>query len=77
MQISKSELVEASYHITGGNLESLSLDQIWRLMTITQYVTDLCINEIEDRGELTFFHGSPIIPYQSEHVVQTILTRDE
>lgn len=32
-------------------------------MTITQHVTDLCLNEIERRGELTFLHGAPVVPY--------------
>jgi hypothetical protein len=44
-------------------------------MTITQFVTDLCLNEIERRGALDFLGGVPVIPYVSEHGVKTILTR--
>jgi hypothetical protein len=35
------------------------------LMTITQHVTDLCLNEIERRGQLRFLDGSPVVPYCS------------
>ena len=73
--MSKSELIEAAYELTGGNLKDLSLDQIERLITITQHVTDLCLNEIERRGELTFLDGSPLVPYQCEYMVETVLTR--
>jgi hypothetical protein len=73
--ISKSELVEAAYGMTGGNVKDLSLDQLLKLMTVTQYVTDLCLNEIEYRGELTFHEGSVVVPYMSEHMVETVLTR--
>jgi hypothetical protein len=73
--MAKRELVEAAYEITGGNVKDLSLDQIHRLMTITQHVTDLCLNEIERRGELTFLDGSPLVPYQCDYMVETVLTR--
>ena len=79
--ISKEKLVAAAEFIMSDkNVESLTLAQLYRLMTVTQYVTDLCLNEIEQRGELTFLprpDGSlaPIIPYTSEHHVETILTR--
>lgn len=46
-----------------------------RLITITQYVTDLCLNEIERRGELTVLDGVPVVPYQCEYMVETVLTR--
>jgi hypothetical protein len=74
-RMSKSELIEAAYGMTGGNVEDLSHDQLTRLMTITQFVTDLCLNEIERRGELTFVGGVVVVPYESDHEVDTILTR--
>lgn len=77
MQMTKEELVEAAYEMTGGNLRDLSLDQIRRLMTVTQHVTDLCLNEIERRGELTSMSDMPIVPYHCDHAVETILTRQE
>ena len=74
-RMSKSELIEAGYEMTGGNVEDLSIDQLTRLMTITQFVTDLCLNEIERRGELTFIGGVVVVPYEADHEVDTILTR--
>ena len=74
-RMSKSELIEAAYGMTGGSVEDLSIDQLTRLMTITQFVTDLCLNEIERRGELTFVGGVVVVPYESDHEVDTILTR--
>jgi hypothetical protein len=50
--MTKEELIEASYGIAGGNVGDLIYEQLTRLMTITQFVTDLCLREIEDRGEL-------------------------
>jgi hypothetical protein len=77
MHMSKTELIEAGNEITGGNVKDLYLEQLQRLMTVTQYVTDLCLNEIEHRGELTFLDGDPIVPYQCHHFVETILTRKQ
>jgi hypothetical protein len=75
--LTKEELIEAAYRITGGNVKDLSLAQLYRLMTVTQHVTNLCLNEIEARGELTFYRCShPIVPYRCNHHVETILTRD-
>jgi hypothetical protein len=76
------DLIKSADTVTGGNVEDLSLDQLYRLMTITQYVTDLCLNEIEHRGELTFAPApggglAPIVPYYCEHMVETILTRPD
>jgi hypothetical protein len=41
MQMSKAELVEAAYGMTGRNVKDLSLEKLRRLMTVTQFVTDL------------------------------------
>jgi hypothetical protein len=54
MMMTPKDLIESAYTVTGGDVKDLSLDQLQRLMTITQFVTDLCLNEIERRGELTF-----------------------
>jgi hypothetical protein len=75
MKMSKDDLIGAGHALIGGNLKDLSIDEIHRLMTVTQYVTDICLNEIEGRGALTFYKGSPILPYQSKHMVETVLTR--
>jgi hypothetical protein len=73
--MSKAELIEAAYEVTGGNLNDLSLDRVYRLITVSQYVTDLCLNEIERRGALTFHGNVPVVPYVADHLVETILTR--
>ena len=39
MSISKNELIKAGNELTGGNIKDLSLDQLYRLITKTQYVT--------------------------------------
>ena len=80
MHLTKHELIEAAYEMTGGSVKDLSIDQLERLMTIVQFVFDLSLNEIERRGELTFVPGPngdlvPIIPYCADHGVTTILTR--
>jgi len=73
--MSEHELVEAAYELTGGALLDLSSDKIMRLMTITQYVTDICLNEIERRGELQVRDGVMVMPYVADHWVDTFLTR--
>jgi hypothetical protein len=45
------------------------------LMTVTQVITNLCLNEIEERGELTDHAGRVMVPYNADFVVETILTR--
>jgi hypothetical protein len=52
MQMSKQELIEAANEMTGGNIKGLSLDQLYRLVTVALYVSDQCLNEIEDRRAL-------------------------
>ncbi len=73
--MTKQELIEAAHELTGGNIADLSIEQLRRLMTVTQYVTDICLNEIEERDELTMLDGVPVLPYDSEYSVETILTR--
>jgi hypothetical protein len=41
--ISKSELVEAAYGMTGGNVKDLSLDQLLKLMTVTN-MSPICVS---------------------------------
>jgi len=74
-EISKEELVEAAFCILGGNVADARPDQLARWMTITSYAFDICLNEFERRGHLQSESGMPIIPYCSEHAVETVLTR--
>ncbi len=52
MQMSKRELIKASNEMTGGNIKELSFEQLHRLITVALHVSDLCLNEIEDRRAL-------------------------
>jgi hypothetical protein len=62
--------------IPGGLLlEFMSYDHIVELMTVTQVITNLCLNEIEKRGELTDHAGHVIVPYNADFVVETLVTR--
>jgi hypothetical protein len=65
--------------IPGGLLlKFMSYDHIVELMTVTQVITNLCLNEIEERGELISHNdGRVIVPYHTDFVVETILTRGE
>lgn len=73
--LTEEKLIEAGNKIAGANLADLSVGEIERLMTITQYVTDCCLNELETRGVLEIIDGKPCVPYASEYMVETILTR--
>jgi hypothetical protein len=73
--MSRAELIAAGHEFTGGNLEKLSSEEICRLITISQHVTDLCLNEFERRGELAMDGGAPVVPYQCDYMVETVLTR--
>jgi hypothetical protein len=64
--------------MTGGdaeNLSDLSTDKRRELMTAAQFISDLCLNEIEHRGELKFVAGVPVVPFESDYHVPTALTR--
>jgi hypothetical protein len=75
--LTKQELIETAYEITGGNVADLAGERLRRLLTVTQFVTDICLNEIERRGELETRDGVPIVPYESAFIVETILTRPD
>ena len=82
--IPKDELRSAAANLLGGEVAEFGLASLLYLITVTQCATDVLLNEIERRGELTFapdpsgqweFHLAPIVPYLSDYVVETILTR--
>ena len=43
--MTKEELIEATYSIAGGNISDFTFQRLTRLMTITQFITDLCLRE--------------------------------
>lgn len=73
--VTKDTLLTATDEILGGDVESMTLDRLHYLITVTQFATDLMLNEIERRGELTWMYEMPVVPYMSDHSVQTVLTR--
>jgi hypothetical protein len=75
-EMTKQETVEAAYEMTGGNLQDLSDEKLARLHTVATYVFDLTLNELERRGLIPIRDGAPVIPYISEHSIETILTRE-
>jgi hypothetical protein len=74
--MTKQKLIKAADKMTGGDIQSLTVKQLERLMTVTQSVTDLCLNELEDRGELVLVGDTPLVPYVAHYRVETILTRN-
>jgi hypothetical protein len=77
MQPTRDVLETATEQLLGGKVAEFTLDRLQHLITVTQHATDLLLNEIERRGELTFMGDIPIVPYMSNHQVETILTRQD
>jgi hypothetical protein len=50
--MTNEELIEAACEIIGVNVKDLSVDQIQRLTTVTQHLTDLSLNERRSFGHL-------------------------
>jgi hypothetical protein len=74
--LTRDVLETAVGELLGGDIR-FDLDRLYHLITLTQHATDLLLNEIERRGELDFVDGMPIVPYLSNHLVETVLTREE
>jgi hypothetical protein len=75
MTLSRTELHAAAAEIINGDIKGKSLQEITHLMTVTQYVTNQCLNEIEDRGQLVLYMGNVVVPYECDYVLETALTR--
>ena len=43
--MTKADLIDKAYDMTGGSVKDFSTDQLRELMTVTQFVTDLCLFE--------------------------------
>jgi hypothetical protein len=80
MRLTKDEVQARIVKMIPGGLllEFMSYDHMVELMTVTQVITNLCLNEIEKRGELTdLANGRVIVPYNADFVIETILTRGD
>jgi len=76
--LTKDLLATATAELLGGDVAAMPLERLQHLITLTQHATDLLLNEIERRGELTFHEdGAVIVPYMSDYGVETILTRPD
>ncbi len=58
-QAPKNVLTNEAHELLGGNLADMSLDRLHLLITLTQHATDLLLNEIKRRGELTSRPAAP------------------
>jgi hypothetical protein len=74
-KLPKEVLTTATLVMLGGDPADMTLNHLIHLITVTQHATNLLLNEIERRDELTFHEGAAIVPYISEHVLKTVLTR--
>jgi hypothetical protein len=76
--MTREELEDRAGRMLGKrDLSELKTLELQELMTVTQYITDICLALIEDRGDLEFEDDMPIIPYMSDFAIETILTRDD
>lgn len=81
MKLNHNDLKERSarmlsaYNNKNIDIDDLSTRQLKELLTTTQFLFDVCLNKLEERGEIIFLGDAPLIPYVSDTVVETILTR--
>lgn len=79
VEITEEELrLHAEHLMQAPGLSGYSYDEVVRILTVAQYVADLCIKEIEDRGRLEWSDGHPCIPdaRPESMFVANVLTRD-
>ena len=50
--MTKEELIEAACEIIGGDVRDLSVDQVQKLMTVAQHLSDLSLKEHRSFGNL-------------------------
>jgi hypothetical protein len=54
--------LHAEHMMQAQDLSAYSYEEVVRVLTVAQYVADLCIKEIEDRGRLEWIGDAPSIP---------------
>ena len=55
-------LCRAKQLIRADGVDGFDYDEIVRTLTTANYVSDLCIKALEDRGLLEYYRGVPVIP---------------
>lgn len=58
------------------NVKTITSERLAHLLTIGEYIRDLCLVELEQRGELELHEGLFVMPYVGDVMVDTVLTRD-
>lgn len=74
-QLSQLELEAMAADCCDDDVENLSDDDLRFAVTFSQYLTDRCVAELQKRGQLGEHDGMIVIPYSSEHVVESPLTQ--
>lgn len=76
-ELTKKHLDDALTMILGGrHLAQIEGPVVEMLFTCICYSHDVVLNELERRGLIPLAEdGAPMLPYLSEHMVETILTR--
>jgi hypothetical protein len=75
-EITEAELKAGFAAFVGEDIDLLPADRLLCLLTLAQYSADVLLNEVERRGMLELSRGAPCVPYVSDYMVETILTRD-
>lgn len=77
MEMTKDELQAATAELLGQEIETLDNDKLLRVFTVAQHTFDVLLNELERRKGLEFEQRGPVVPYASDYMVKTILTRGD
>ena len=78
IEVNEEELrLHAEHMMQASDLSGSSYDEVVRILTVANYVADLCIKEIEDKGLLTWLGNDPIIPdaRPESMFISNVLTR--
>ena len=63
--MTEDEILDRAAQLLGGELENMDYAEIIRVLTVANYMMDICIRELGDRNlldGLEEFDGVPVIP---------------
>jgi hypothetical protein len=78
IEVNEEELrLHAEHMMQASDRSGYSYDEVVRILTVANYVADLCTKEIEDRGLLTWLGNDPIMPdaRPESMFISNVLTR--